>query len=188
MKRLATLLSAVLLLTIASFAQTTSAPAPSLWQNISVTGSAAGFLGNSAGSQVAIIAGGWFQATARVSIGYQQVVIPTTASFDFGMGQYSLPLNALLGKKISSKLKFDASQETFSVYGGLGRVTQSAQATGSVPVNRFAETIGVSLTIPLSANVGFTLISAQFLHGGTTTGLITTPSTSAISSGLKVSF
>jgi hypothetical protein len=192
MKLASLLLLAALLFVPPCFAQVQPTTLPGPLTNISVTGSAVGFLGGaSGGSQAAAMTGIWYQTTNRVSFGFETIQIPNFSSWYFGMGQYSLPLSSILGKKITSSLKFDASQVSIGFQGGLGKMNQSSAAASTaaatVPaVNRFAQTVGVSASIPMSAHLSFTAISAQWLHGGTQQGFIITPSTTAISTGFKL--
>lgn len=180
-------LAVALLFAVPLLAQ--NAPAPSPFSNFSLDGSAVGFLGSASGSQPASLVGAWYQTTARVSFGFETIQIPANSSWYFGMAKYQLPLSSLLGKKITAKLKFDASQIGVGFEGGLGKMLQSATAAQiAAPVNRFAGTVGVTVSIPLSSNLAFQAISAQWLQSGVQHGLIVTPSTAAISTGLSLHF
>lgn len=163
-----------------------SAPAQ---QHFSLSGSAVSFMGPN-GSAPASIADGYVNITKSWSAGYQQVIVPQVATFKFGMVDLTKPLPSLLGKKITAKLQFDATQWTVDFYGGVGKVNQ-----GTFGVDRIAETAGVCATRRLTANVSARLVCGQFLHGGTVTGVLASgiptgasSSTAAVSSGISVHF
>lgn len=151
-------------------------------QHITLSGSATGFMGGG-GTQPASIAGATFSLTQRISLGYEQITIPSVASFDMGIGQYTLPFSSLMGKKISSHFVFDASKVNVTFMAGAGKLLQSAQN-----VSRIAETAGVYVSYPISGNLSVRIVGAQYIHGGVQNGLLTTPSTAAISTGLSLSF
>lgn len=175
MKRL--LLIIALLTAPVAFAQGT--PTSSL-QHFTLSGTATGVAGV-AGAQGATILEADFSITKDVSFGYQQIIVPSSAnSFDLGVVEYTRPLSALLGKKVSSALTFNASGWNATFFGGGGRIV----ASGS----HVAETAGIRLSCPLTTNLTFQMISAQWLHGPSTNGLVTSPSVAAISSGLQINF
>lgn len=182
MKRAFLLLLAVLLAP-AVFAQTPVTA--DNFTHFSLTGSATGFLGASGGNQPANIAGGWFNITQRVSIGAEMITIPTVATFKFGMVQYQLPLANLVGKKLTGHFLFDASKVAVGFQGGVGNLVQSNQN-----VSKIAGTVGVTLSYPLSDHLSMQIISAQYVRGGVagTSGLVSSPSAAAISSGLGINF
>jgi hypothetical protein len=160
-------------------------------QHFSLSGSAVSFMGPS-GSTPASIADGYFNLTKSLSLGYQQITIPDLATARLGLVNYAKPLSSWLGKSISSKLVFDASKITVSVYGGAGKLTQN-----TLSVNRIAETAGACVSYPISANVSAKIVCAQWLHGGIVNGVLTSqplPGTTAnasnavVSSGITVHF
>ena len=161
--------------------------APALFaqtDHFTLSGSAVGFM--AAGSSApASIAGASFHLTQRVSIGYEQLTVPTVASFDMGLVRYTLPLSSLVGKSLTSRFVFDASKISVSFKAGAGKVLQSA-----LNVSRIAETGGVSVIYPLANHIDLSVISISYYHGGVsgTNGLVITPSTSAIATGLAVHF
>jgi hypothetical protein len=157
--------------------------APSSLSNFSVSGSAVGFSG-AGGTQAAALVGGWFQTTQRVSVGYLNLAVPAiSANYNFGMGQYSLPLSSLLGKTISGKLLFDASAIGVSFQAGLGKVLQTTTpigATSSVNTSRFAEIFGGQVNLPMTSSLSFNVIQVYWVHGGIagTSGGIISPAVS----------
>lgn len=174
MKKLALL---AIFLALPTFAQT-----PML-SHFSLSGSAVGFMGSS-GSQPASIVGLNFQLTPSVLIGYQQIQIPgISTNFDLGVVGYGKSLSSLLGKTLSDKMLFDATQVNVEFVGGAGKQIGTAPNASS----HVAECAGVFLSIPVSSNVSFQMIGAEWLHG-TSNGFITSPSTAAISSGLSINF
>lgn len=181
MKKLFTLL----LFAVPLAAQTNVAPQ----QHFSLSGSVVSFMGPN-GSAPASIADGYVNITRSWSAGYQQVTIPQLATFKFGMVDLTKPLPTLLGKKLTAKLQFDASQWTVDFYGGAGKVNQ-----GNLGVDRVAETAGLCATRKLTANVSAKLVCGQWLHGGTVNGFLTSgvptgasSSTAAVSSGISLKF
>jgi hypothetical protein len=159
------------------------AQAPSPLSNFSVAGSAVGFSGAN-GTQAAALIGGWFQTTQRFSVGYLNLAVPSiSANYNFGMGQYSLPLSSLLGKTLSGKLLFDASAIGVSFQAGLGKVLQTTTpigATASVNTSRFAEIFGGQVTFPVTSSLSFNVVQVYWVHGGIagTSGGIITPAVS----------
>lgn len=156
--------------------------APSTVAHFTLSGSAVAFKGTSS-TLAASIGQASFQMTKRLAIGYEQVTVPTLASFDLGVVSYTLPLNALAGKKLSSHFTFDPTQIGVTFQGGIGKVLQADQG-----VSRIAETVGVYISYPLANHLSLNIIGGQWLHGGVQNGFIVTPSTAAISSGLSISF
>lgn len=175
-------LLALLLFAFPLFAQTPQ-------QHFSLSGSAVSFMGPN-GSAPASIADGYVNITKSWSAGYQQITIPQLATFKFGMVDLTKPLPSLLGKKLTAKLQFDATQWTVDFYGGAGKVNQ-----GTLGVDRIAETAGVCATRKLTANVSAKLVCGAWLHGGTVSGLLASgiptgaaSSTASVSSGIQVHF
>lgn len=157
----------------------TPPPATSVLTHFSISGTATGVMG--VGSQGATILGADFQLTKTVGIEYEQIMVPSSSnSFDLGIVTYTRPLNAVLGKNITSKLLFDATGWNVTAFAGAGRIVAAGKHA--------AETAGLRLSCPLNKNVTFQMLSAQWLHGPQTNGLITSPSTAAISSGLQINF
>jgi hypothetical protein len=157
---------------------------PAQTEHFTLSGSAVGWMGASS-SAPASIAGVSFHLTPRVSLSYEQLTVPTIASFDMGYVRYSLPLSSLIGKKITSHFVFDASKVGVSFKAGGGKVLQSA-----LNVSRIAEAGGISLSYPLANHIDVQVIGVTYYHGGIsgTNGLVITPSTAAIASGLAVHF
>lgn len=168
-----------------AMAQTTTPPptSTSLLSHFSISGSALGFM-NSTGSQPASIVGVNFQVTNTFLLGYQQIQVSgISTNFDMGIAGYGRPLSSLLGKNLANKLLFDASQVNVEFVGGIGKQLTSAPAAAS----HIAETLGVYLSYPISSNVSFQMIGAQWVHGASN-GFVTSPSTAALSSGLSINF
>lgn len=184
--KMKTLVLALSLLLLGGLAQAQSTTASTVLSNISITGTASGFMGAS-GTQPASILGADFQVSQAVSVGYEQVQISAlNTNYDFGVVNYGVPLSSLLGKTLTSKLTFNASDVSVTFTGGVGKMLTSA--TTSTPANsHIAETAGVFLHIPVSANLSFQVLGAQWIHG-VSNGVVTAPSTAALSSGLSISF
>jgi len=143
------------------------------------------------GSSPASIADGYFNITNRLSVGYQQITIPSLATARLGIVAYSTPLSSLAGKKLTAKFVFDASKITLTFLGGVGKLNQD-----NLSVSHIAETAGVCVNYPVGANVSIKLVCGQWLHGGIVNGLIsntsipgvTSPSNTVVSSGVAVHF
>lgn len=181
----AAMLLMVLLIPGMLFAQTNAVPV----QHFSLSGSVIGYFGPG-GSTPSSIADGYFNLTQRVALGYQQITIPTIATVKLGCATYSLPLNSLAGKKLSTKFVFDSSKIGVTFLAGVGKLNQD-----TLNVDRIAETAGVYISYPLGSNVDLKLIGAQWLHGGIVNGVLATglpsspnSSSAAISAGIRVHF
>jgi hypothetical protein len=160
--------------------------------NFSASGSATGFavVGSSSSTPIAsTIAGVSYQVTCRFSAGYETLIVPSVASYNFAMGHYTLPLNALIGKKISAKLNFDASKVYVDFKAGVGKVIQS-----SINESAFAATLGPTVSIPLNSIVTWNAVGIQYVYGrlSGTSGIIVQPNglinSMSVSSGLSFSF
>jgi hypothetical protein len=150
-------------------------------QTFVITGNIAGFNGASATSG-AVIASAGMQVTNAISASYVHVGISAINSrYELGVIGYSRTLNSLLGKKISDKLLFDASQIGVTFTGGVGKVLQPK-------VNGFAETVGIHISHPLTNNMSVQIIGIDFLHGGGHTGFLTRNVTEAVSTGINIHF
>jgi hypothetical protein len=165
-------------------AQTPTPPTPppdAPIQHLVINASAVGFNGPS-GTQAASVMGAGLQLTKRVSLGYLHVTIPAvSARFELGVANYTAPLSAVLGKKLSSKFIFDTSLINVTFQGGMGKLLQPT-------ANRIAETAGVYITYPIASHVSFQVIGGQFVHGGVQSGLITRNYNAAVSTGLNFYF
>lgn len=158
--------------------------AQSALSNFNVTGSAVGFSGV-AGAQTAVLSGVNYNIASRVSVGFWDLNVPGLATYNFGVGQYALPLSSLLGKKISSKLNFDASAVNVAFDGGIGKVNQAAES-------RVAGIFGGSVSFPITPNLTFNAVQAYYVKGGLngTSGGVITPALSnfaSIGMGMTVS-
>lgn len=162
------------------FAQST----PQALNHFSITGSGAGFTGAAGGSQATSITGISYQFTSHVSFGYQNILVPSVSSYDFGVFEYATPLSSIIGKKLSSSTTFDASSVTVSFLGGAGEVMS--------PAKHIAETAGVYVSFPMKTTTGGVSIGPvlgfQYVHSPSVNGFVTSPSSAAISAGLGISF
>jgi hypothetical protein len=158
-------------------------------KNFSIDASAMGFNGAGQTSSATII-GGAVSVTKRLAIGYEQILVPElNANYYLGTLNYTIPLNALLGQKISGSLVFDASKFNVRIIGGAGVNRQELNA----PLNqRVATTLGGALEYSANKTLAVEIFSAQWIHAGVhgfdRDKLIITPNTSAIASGLKLRF
>lgn len=147
--------------------------------HIFVTGSALAFNGPN-GMTASSQFGAALQLTHRVSVGYEQVTIPgLNRAYRFGVANYTVGLNSLLGKSLSSRFVFDTSIINVTFQAGGGKVDQTAPR----PVfSNVAETGGIFVSYPLASHVDYQVIGAQWLHGGSS------PSNVALSTGLTFHF
>lgn len=157
--------------------------------HFSVDASAVGFSGG-AQTSAASIAGGWVALTKRVSIGYEQVNAPAiSAAYYFGRAGYTVPLKAMLGKKISSSFVFDPSPWSVSFSGGIGVLRQTLS---SVMQQHIATEAGASLLYTANGHIGVEVVSGQWLHsnlaGPAGNQFVFTPNSAAISTGLQITF
>lgn len=181
MKKILLTAAFALLGATASFAQVAPAPAPTASTKlVTVSASATGFLG-SGGAQAATSVTAGLNLTQRFTLNYQQIIIPSSASFKFGEARYSLPFNALVGKKLAAKFLFDTSKVDVEAFGGAGL----EQAGG---VSHLAETGGLCLGYKLSGSVTYQPVCGQYVHSNLISGVITSPSTSDIATALQISF
>src|SRR5271155_3406225 len=103
-------------------------------------GSAIGFNSGS-GSQAGSIAYTGIQVTTDVAVTYEHITVGSlNASGNLAVASYTRPLNALLGKTVSSKLLFDASNINVTFGAGAGRWTTAK--------SNIAETISASISYP----------------------------------------
>src|SRR5690348_3548147 len=113
-------LLALLLFATPLFAQNAVPPTT----HFSLSGQVISYMG-AGGSTPATIVDGYFNVTQRVALGYQQIIIPTLATAKLGMVTYSLPLNSLVGKKLSAKFVFDSSKIGVTFLAGAGKLNQT---------------------------------------------------------------
>ena len=170
-------------------------PTPQPTQHFTLGGSVVSYMGPG-GTSPASIADGYVNLTKNFSVGFQQITIPTIANIRLGLVDYGKPACSWLGKTISAKLVFDCSKVQIDVFGGAGKLNESA-----LNVNRIAEAAGVCVNYSLGSNVSAKLLCGEYVHGGIVNGLITSGSipgvtspaapqnsTAAVSTGLKVHF
>jgi hypothetical protein len=171
--------------------------------HFSVNGSAVGFVGANT-SNPATIAGGSVALTCRFALGYEQVIVPALdASYYLGLVEYTMPLRALVGKKINSKFVFNSSAWTTTFFGGVGALRQTLTTTSTDPTTglttsssstaqHIATTLGAGLNYVANNHVTIQVISAQWIHspvaGPAANPIVVTPDTSTISTGLRISF
>lgn len=181
MKRI--LLSAIvaLLLTLTpAFAQTSHFSV-----DVSALGLSAGGTA-SAGTNV----GGAVQITKRVSAGYEQVIVPNlSATYYIGQAMYTVPLSALVGKKINKSFAFDSSVWSVKFSAGAGVLRQTLNG---VMTQHVASEAGAGLVYTANSHVGVEVISGQWLHAGVAgpagNQFIITPNSASISSALQITF
>jgi len=185
-------LFSVLLLAITCFAQTPT-PTPAPTQHFTMSGSVVSYMGPG-GSAPAAIADGYVNITKSWLVGYQQITIPSLATAKLGIVDFEHSLSAILGKTLTSKLAFDATQWQVDVFAGAGKLNESA-----LNVNHIAETGGACLSRKLTTNLSLQPICGQWLHGGIVNGPLVTgvgstasstsaSSTTAVSSGISIHF
>ena len=179
MKLILALLAVLLLAPIGLRAQT---PAPAQSPDyFTLTGNFSSF-SNQSSTTPAVIATAALNLTTRVSVGYEHIQVSSvSARWELGVASYTLPLNSLLGKKISSKLVFDPSNINVTFSAGAGKLLQPT-------ANRIAETAGFHISYPLMDHVSVKLVGVDFLHVGVQSGFLTTNVTEAVSTGLNISF
>ena len=200
MKHVIRLFIIALLCSIPAYGQVAPAPvAPSTCvnnggsglSNLSVSGSATGFavVGSSSSAPLAAtIADVSFQATCHISAGYETLIVPTVADYNFAMAHYTIPLSSLIGKNLTAKLNFDASKVWVDFKGGVGKVVQS-----NLNKSSFAATIGPTVSIPLNSFVTWNTVGVQYVYGhlAGTSGVIVQPngllSNMSVSSGISLS-
>lgn len=119
--------------------------------------------------------------TSRVSLLYQQILVPTDANltFYFGKVRYTWPGKSVLRFKT---LQFNPDRLEFFVQGGLGSVNQSQK------IERIAQTAGVGINIKTSDNVSVRLLSIDYVHGGVNQGVLAIPNHLQLGSGLELKF
>ena len=155
-------------------------PAPTMF---TMSGNYANFSGNKT-STPAVIATAAIQLLPDVSVGYEHIQLTgasVSARWELGVVAYTRQLSSLLGSKITSKLLVDTSQIGVTFSAGAGKLLQPT-------VNRIAETVGVHFSYPLADHVSLQVIGVDVLHGGVTSGLLTTNTTENISTGLNIYF
>ncbi len=180
MKRI-TLILAILFMAAGLRAQTAATPAIPPVQLFTLSANVAGFNSPSA-TNGAMIATAAIQILPSVSVGYEHIGITSINSrYELGVIAYTRTLNTLLGKTISDKLLFDASQIGITFSAGAGKLLQPT-------ANRIAETAGVHISYPLSDHISYQIVGIDVLHGGVQTGFLTSSTTEALSTGINLHF
>ncbi len=120
-------------------------------------GSAINFTAN--GSNVGSVAYTGLQLTAGIAATYEHITVPSLSSrYELGVISYTKPLNSLLGKTLSSKLLFDASNMNVTFQGGGGKLLTPTS-------NHLAETVGASLSYPIAGtSMAVQVIGYQWVH------------------------
>lgn len=183
-------LTITLILLVGVAVAQTPAPAPAgTTSHFSVSASALGFSGGGT-SSAATIVGGTLALTQRVSLGYEQVIVPNlSANYYLGTVNYTMPLASLVGKTINSHLLLDSTKLSTTFFGGAGVLRQDLTGTQTQHV---ATTLGMGLNYTADNHITVQVISAQWLHAGVAgpaaNVFIVTPDTAAISTGLKLTF
>jgi hypothetical protein len=171
----------LLMLLLPSFASAqTPTPPPDPTNYITITGSALGFRDSYTDSVAASSEmGAALQITKRVSFGYDQVTVPAANRvYRYGVINYTIPLDTLLGKKLASKFVFDASAFNVIFKAGGGKLAQTAP---SINLDVITETAGMYVVHKLMGPVSL-MVGGQWLHGGKN------PSNAAFTTGLSLSF
>jgi hypothetical protein len=171
------LLVVLLLLPLGLCAQTNVAAPPTF--HFVAGGSAINFNSGN-GAQVGSLAYTGLQITTDVAVTYEHLSIPSiSASGNLAVASYTRPLNALLGKKLSSKLLFNSSDINVTFSGGAGRWTTAK--------SNIAETVGASISYPIpGTSAAVQILGYQYVHAPSVSGSITR--NQQIQSGLIVYF
>jgi hypothetical protein len=150
----------VFVLSCVGFTQTASSFAIS---QFSIDASAISFSG-AGGTSAATIAGARIAITDRVSLGEQTIILPDlSANYILGTADYTMPLNNILGKSLSSKLKFDARAWLVTLGAGAGIVKQTLEGTTH---QRIAVTVPLFLSYRANDKVSFRVVGIQWVNGG----------------------
>lgn len=192
------LLPILLLFAAPAFSQA-QAPTPAM-SHFSVTASAVPWSGSSA-TQGAVV-GSSVSLTSRVSAAYQHFDL-SPVTYDLGLGEYTMPVASLVGKKIASKLTFNPAPWSVTFFGGggiaTGPVTTSAYSfTDKEP----SFTLGLGLDYTANNHVTIRIASGQWIHtlspsipSGVTlisepsaNQFVTTPDIAALQSSLQITF
>jgi hypothetical protein len=150
-------------------------------QHVVISVNASGYNG-AKGTQAVSLAGAAFQVTKNVSAGYFQISNPadsTAPKYHMGSLQYTRELQALLGKKLSSKFVFDTTNWLVTFQAGAGKVSYDG-------ANRVAEVAGIFISRPVANNLQLNC-GYQFLHGQGNS-ILTRNNTSAPTVGLTFTF
>ena len=173
--------AALLLAGLAGFAQTVD-PA----EHVTLGASVIGFVGSAGGSVPASIVSANFNVTPSVAIGFEELTVPSIASYHLAVGAYTLPLARLAGKPFNSGF---LNKVNVSFLAGGGILEQGRWACrGPRSIDRVAETVGAAATYPLFKHVTLQLLGYQYVHAGIVNDRRGASSTSAISSGVALSF
>jgi len=129
-------------------------------------GSAIGFSSGS-GTQAGSIAYTGLQITNTITASYEYLSVPSmSATGSLGVVSYTRPLNALLGKTLTSKLLFDTTNINVTFSGGAGKWTTAK--------TNIAETAGVSISYPIpGTSAAVQIIGYQYIHAPNVNGVIT---------------
>jgi hypothetical protein len=153
-----------LLLPFGAKAQTNVAAPPTF--HFVAGGSAIGFNAGQ-GTQAGSIAYTGLQLTTNIAVTYEYLSIPSiSASGNLSVVSYTRPLNALLGKTLSSKFLFDTSNINVTFSGGAGQWKTTK--------NNIAETVGASVSYPIpGTSAAVQIIGYQYIHAPNVNGVVT---------------
>jgi hypothetical protein len=167
---------AVILFPFLAFGQNVAAP-PTF--HFVAGGSAIGFNSGS-GAQVGSLAYTGLQVTNTVAVSYEHLNVPSmNATGNLAVASYTRGLNSLLGKSLSSKLLFDASNINVTFSGGAGKWATTK--------SNIAETAGVSISYPIpGTSAAVQILGYQYIHAPNVNGIVTR--NNQVQSGLIVYF
>jgi hypothetical protein len=155
-------------------------------QLFTLTGAATGF--NQGGSSsVASTAGASVQLTNSIALGYNQVTIPSRASYNLGTFNYSTPLSSLFGKTLTSKFLVDLTQVGVTFQVGAGKQNASSGIVGVAASSHVAEIAGAAIYYPLATHVDIQVFGYQYIHSNIS-GVIRTNGQNSVSTGFAFHF
>jgi hypothetical protein len=128
-------------------------------QHFVISASASGYNGQK-GEQAVSLAGAAVQVTNNVSVGYFNISNPTDSTqpkYHMGVVNYTRELQALVGKKLASKVVFDTTNWLVTFQAGAGKVSY-------LNAQHVAEVGGVFLSRPIANNMQIQC-GYQVLHG-----------------------
>lgn len=157
--------------------------------HFSISASASGFIGGQQSNPSTIVEGS-VNLSRRLSIGYDQVLIPNlNANYHFGLLRYDMPLASVIGKKLNSQMVFDTSKWGVGFIGGAGVLRQDITA---IKQQHIASEVGAGLNYNANGHVTVDVVSFRWLHAGVQGPLnnqfVTTSNDFAAASGLTVKF
>ncbi len=179
------ILLVVILVILPAFAQD---DATTVTNHFAFEASAMGFTG--AGTSAATLLGGSVNLTRRFDIGYEQVIVPDIhATYYMGTVGYTIPLSAMLSKKLENQMVFNYNKWALRPFAGVGVLRQDL--TG-VMEQHIATALGIGLHYVADRHVGITVAQFQWLHspvlGPGRDVFVTYPNVASIAAGLQLAF